>query len=123
MDATSLFANDNVLTFPNRKSVTFDFKVSKVELMNNMVIAVLAIPSPAPENNNVVAYSTDGVFIWRIDTSTKDFFFGQPYCPFVDIDTADHHGHPDQVMLYNWCTCALRINPATGEILERYQTH
>ena len=123
MDVTSLFSSGNILTFLNRESVSFEFKILKVKLLDNVIISIIETPPPAPDNNNVFAYSTDGKFLWRIDTNVPLVAYGKAYCPFIDIDTAENNGYPNQLMLYNWCTSALRVNPITGEILERYESH
>ena len=123
MNVTSIFAGKNTLTLPNRKVILLPKEIYKVELLNNILLNVLVSNKSDFDNDNALAYSIEGNFLWKIDTSVKDFYYGQKYCPFIDVSTAEHNGYPENFMLYSWCDAALRINPLTGEILERYQTH
>ena len=120
MDTTSVFASGNIVTFPNKNTIDFKNKILKVIVANQVVIVIPMKPPSVIDNENVFAFSPQGDFLWRISTKGTSFFptANPAECQFFDAK-ADSDG---SITLYNWCNAAIRVNPNTGEILERIQT-
>jgi hypothetical protein len=116
--ATHPFAEEKSIKFPNTNRIDFIYSIITTVFIDNILIAVLNVPASVVCNNNVVAYDIEGEFLWRIDTTQKQYFGEQTNCPFVGANTTENE---EGLLLYNWCDATLRVDHFTGEILERYQ--
>jgi hypothetical protein len=119
MDVTSTFASGNVVTFPNKHTIDFKNRILKVIQANQVVIVIPMKPPSVIDNENVFAFTPQGDFLWRISTKGTAFFpsTNPAECQFFDAK-ADLDG---DIILYNWCSAAIRVNSNTGEILERIE--
>lgn len=75
------------------------------------IVVLLAVPVGEIDNRNVVGVSTDGERLWEIEPIGDD--------PTADQAYVNLYRRDGGVWLGNPIGAALRIDPATGDVLER----
>lgn len=119
-DSTALI-NGTSVVFAQGNSIDFGVEILKVVQASGIVI-VVPIRPPFADNskNNVYSFSIKGDFLWRLETKGTEFdrYISPSECKFVDASF-----RPDgELILFNWCDFAFRVNPDNGHILEKFES-
>lgn len=121
MENSAALINGTSVVFAQGNSVDFGVEILKVVQAGEIVIVVpIRPPSIDNSNNNVYSFSIKGDFLWRLETKGTEFdrHTTPSECKFVDASF-----RPDgDLILFNWCDFAFRVNPDDGHILERFES-
>lgn len=95
--------------FIGNQVLTFDYPISESIELTDMLIVRLEKPIDIIYNENVFGISiNEGRIKWRI--AKRDYVLKN--CPFVKVNIFEGH-----LVLVNWCSFYLYVNPLNGEIL------
>lgn len=103
----------NKLTFPNGKTIEFDFEVSKYLYWgDDIVIVILKYPLKEVYNRNIFGFDIEGNKLWQIED-----LFNHGDCPYVDVVEYENN-----LLASNWCGFRIKLNPKSGKVLEKTYT-
>ena len=107
--------NSNKITLSNGYSLDFEYPIKEVLIVKDVIIITVESPVGIIYSNNVFAIRLNGDFLWRIG-EVKLNSSGEE-CWYVGSTIID-----DELVLTNWCSTAVVVNPYTGEVIRTYQT-
>jgi hypothetical protein len=115
----SFHIKKNKIKFNNWEIIEFDLpiKKDKIIIIDFVVIILLEVPPKSKYNDNVVAISDQGNFLWQVNI--EEPYIKNNDCPFVDIKI----NNSGQLVLFNWCNAAFIVDPITGKFIDRFETH
>jgi hypothetical protein len=95
----------------------FPYQIKKELSIENIRIVLLDKPVKVIYNQNVFGVDPAGSILWQIEELAQyPGLFKN--CPYVDIAIVN-----SQLVLFNWCSLRVVVDPKTGLILEKKETH
>lgn len=104
--------DENLLLFP-KKSIEFDYKIRKIEFVNDLVIVLTEIPGDDDTINNLFAFNLEGIPIWRVEPIKNKFPKLENLLPYEDINIID-----EKISAVDFIGRRFFINPIDGELIE-----
>jgi hypothetical protein len=104
---------DDILLL-NDIEINLAHKISNYVVYEGVVIVMLDIPIKVKDNQNVLAFNNKGNQVWKI----KNLFPNDDGCPYNMLKLDEN----DNVHLYNWCGFVVKVNPFTGDVIDRIFT-
>ncbi|SDP25833.1 hypothetical protein SAMN05428975_0894 [Mucilaginibacter sp. OK268] len=119
MEEPGYIINLKTITLANGYSLDFEYPILETVIADNVIIIVLDIPFEINYNRNIFAISASGDFLWRV-SETEVFGCGleSNSCVYISAIINDD----GELVLFNWCSTAVIVDPQTGDILRKYQT-
>ena len=102
------------IIFPNSKKIKCIYPIKNNLIFKDILIVMLDVPIKNKYNRNVFAYDSIGNEIWQID----NLFPNDDDCPYNMIKIDEN----ELLHLYNWCGFVVKLNPMTGEVVDRIFT-
>ena len=100
--------------FLNKKEIECIYLIKDHLIFNDTLIVMLDVPLKDKYNRNVFAYDSIGNKIWQID----NLFPNDNDCPYNMMKIDEN----ELLHLYNWCGFVVKLNPLTGEVIDRIFT-
>lgn len=93
----------------------FQYPIKKEIQFSNKRIILFDVPTGEKFNRNVFCLETNGTIVWQIEEQ-KINPGGAEDCPFVDINLNN-----GELVLHNWCSYRIMVEPLTGKILSKIE--
>ena len=111
---TNIKIDGNKIIFPNRNQVECIYSIKNNIIFKNILVVLLEVPIKEKYNRNVFAFDCTGNELWQID----NLFPNDDDCPYNMIKIDEN----ELLHLYNWCGFVVKLNPLTGEVIDRIFT-
>ena len=111
---TNIKIEGNKIIFPNGNQVECIYTIKDNLVFKNILVVLLEVPVKEKYNRNIFAFDCNGNKLWQID----NLFPNDDDCPYnmIKID------EKNLLDSGNWCGFNVKINPLTGEVLEKLFT-
>lgn len=93
-------------------TLEFDYSISEVVELSDMLIVLLEVPATESMMENVFGVSKAGHIVWQIEP--RPDLMADPVNRYTEI-SAPNEG---RVMLGNWCGIGVEIDPHTGKVID-----
>ncbi len=105
--------NENIVTFSNNEKVDCKYVISNHIIFENVLILLLKVPVGEKNNTNILAFNEYGLLKWQIEN-----LFKNNDCPYNMMKIDEN----ELLHLYNWCGFVVKLNPLTGDVIDRIFT-
>ncbi len=100
--------------------IVFDFPIRESVEIGDMLIVYISLYTKITSlvENVFGVHLIEQKIKWQIEKRQyPKGGYAEMRCPFVGIRFIDN-----ELWLYNWCSTRLKVDPATGKVLEQQQT-
>jgi len=98
----------------NKHAINLKHEISNYVVYERIVILLLEVPLKVKDNQNVLAFDSNGNQIWEIE----NHFPNDDDCPYNMLKLDENNN----LHLYNWCGFVVKLNPSNGKLLEIIST-
>jgi len=100
------------IAMSNGAVVDFDFEISQVMQVDNVLVVILEVPPDRVMPENVFGVSPTGALLWRIERTVENS--SDPTNRYIEIT-----GHANGVVrIYNWNGVNSGVDVHTGKVLD-----